>query len=122
MATGLDCKTYKGATGAGGRITLARAASSLGLSAQGTSIFWVKPNPVGAALAAVPAATPDPAANAAADGWIRVSATDAPPNGGANNTPLPSGQTILSLDVWCEAAGYLVVLASEGLPLVSKSA
>lgn len=121
MPTGLDCKTYKGGTGAGGRINLARPSSVLSLSAQGTSIFWVKPNPVGTSVGGNPGSTPDPSANTVAEGWLRVAAAESPPNGGANNIPLPDGQKIVSLDVWCEAAGYLIVLASEGLPAVARS-
>ena len=104
--TGIDCKTYNGSAGAGGRITLARLASALALSAHGTAVFWVRPNVSGGALGAVPAATPAPAAQATADGWLRVAGAESPPNGGANNVPLPPGQEIRSLDVWCEADGY----------------
>jgi hypothetical protein len=121
MATGLDCKVYKGAAGAGGRITLARPTSVLGLSALGTAIFFVFPNAKGSKLPAIPVATPDPANNTTADGWIRVDAAGSPPNGGSNSIPLPPGQEITSLDVWCEAAGYLNVLASEAQPIVSRS-
>lgn len=118
--TGLDCKTYKGGAGAGGRITLARPASVLALQALGTAIFFVFPNSKGAKLPVIPVATPDPAAQAVADGWIRVDASAGAPSGGSNSIPLPSGEEVTSLDVWCEAAGYLIVMAAEGLPAASR--
>jgi hypothetical protein len=117
--TGIDCRTYKGTAGAGGRIPLATRASVLALSAQGSSVFWVRPNAKGP-LGAIPSATPAPGDNATADGWIRVSAADSPPNAGANDTPFPAGQEILSLEIWCEADGYLVVLAGRAFPRLSR--
>jgi hypothetical protein len=118
--TGLDCRTYKGSAGAGNRIVLATRASVMALCAQGTAIFWVRPNAKGQVLGGIPVATPAPGANATADGWIRVSATDPPPNAGANDVPFPPGQEITSLDIWCEADGYLVVLAGRAFPRLSR--
>ena len=76
MATGLDCKVYKGAAGAGGRITLARPASVLALSALGTAIFFVFPN-----------------AKAVAEAQLRSSPAYVPtPTLGSDSTPAPGVQ------------------------------
>jgi hypothetical protein len=123
MSTGIDFRTYKGAAGNGGVIQLTRPCNSLALSAQGTSVFWVRPRSSGDGLGAVtaPVATPDPAAQANA-AWIRVSAAEGAPSakaGGAVGVgafAFPVGLQPSALEVWCDTDGaspYLAIIATQ---------